>query len=100
MTGYAAAAGIALINSIGNLGGFLAPVMRSGLDDSVGGNAGLYALALGAVAAGVLLAATGLFPRANAVEAGEAETLRGIGSGAANRRPATARPAGVEGKRG
>jgi MFS family permease len=77
MTGYAAAAGIALINSLGNLGGFLAPVMRSALDESAGGNAGLYALALGAVAAAVLLALTGLFPRANAIETGEAETIQG-----------------------
>ena len=28
MTGFAAAAGIGLINSLGNLGGFLAPILR------------------------------------------------------------------------
>jgi MFS family permease len=78
MTGYAAAAGIALINSLGNLGGFLAPILRDSLDQSAGGNAGLYALALGAVAAAVLLALTGLFPRANTIETGEAETIRGV----------------------
>lgn len=76
MTGYAAAAGIGLINSLGNLGGFLAPVMRSGFDESVGGNAGLYALAMGAIGAAVLLAITALFPRANTIEAGESETIR------------------------
>jgi hypothetical protein len=76
MTGYAAAAGIALINSLGNLGGFLAPVMRSGFDDTIGGNSGLYALAAGAIAAAILLAITGLFPKANRIETGEAETIR------------------------
>ena len=30
MTGFAAAAGIGLINSLGNLGGFLAPILRDG----------------------------------------------------------------------
>jgi sugar phosphate permease len=76
MTGYAAAAGIGLINSLGNLGGFLAPVMRSRFDDTVGGNAGLYSLAAGAAAAAVLMAITALFPKANTIETGEAETLR------------------------
>jgi MFS family permease len=83
MTGYAAAAGIGLINSLGNLGGFLAPVMRSGFDDSVGGNSGLYALAAGAIAAAVLLAITALFPKANQIEAGQAETIRETAAGRA-----------------
>jgi nitrate/nitrite transporter NarK len=78
MTGYAAAAGIALINSLGNLGGFLAPVLRDSLEQGSNSNAGLYALALGAVAAAVLLALTGLFPRANQIETGEAETIRAV----------------------
>jgi hypothetical protein len=50
MTGYAAAAGIALINSLGNLGGFLAPIQRDYFKETLGGNAGLYSLAIGAVA--------------------------------------------------
>ncbi|SDT13611.1 MFS transporter [Microlunatus soli] len=75
LTGYAAAAGIGLINSLGNLGGFLAPIMRSSFDDSVGGNAGLNALALGAVAAAALLALTTFFPKANDIETGAAETM-------------------------
>lgn len=85
MTGYAAAAGIALINSLGNLGGFLAPVMRSAFDESVGGNSGLYALAVGAIVAAVLLALTSLFPRANTIETGEAETVRRMVPGRAAR---------------
>jgi hypothetical protein len=76
MTGYAAAAGIGLINSLGNLGGFLAPVMRSRFDETVGGNSGLYSLAAGAAAAAVLMAITALFPKANKIETGEAGTVR------------------------
>ena len=48
MTGFAAAAGIGLINSLGNLGGFLAPNMRDYFKETLGGNAGLYSLAFGA----------------------------------------------------
>ena len=48
MTGYAAAAGIGLINSLGNLGGFLAPNMRDYFNATFGGNAGLYSLAFAA----------------------------------------------------
>lgn len=73
MTGYAAAAGIGLINSLGNLGGFLAPNMRGWFGQHFGGNSGLYSLAVGAVVAAVLLALTGLFKRANDVEAGRIE---------------------------
>jgi hypothetical protein len=50
--------------------------MRSRFDDTVGGNAGLYSLAAGAAAAAVLMAITALFPKANTIETGEAETLR------------------------
>ena len=35
LTGYAAAAGIGLINSLGNLGGFLAPNMRDYFKETV-----------------------------------------------------------------
>ncbi|MDQ2782938.1 MFS transporter [Lapillicoccus sp.] len=75
MTGYAAAAGIGLINSLGNLGGFLAPNMRDFFKENVGGNAGLYALAVGAVVGAVLFAFTGLFKRANEVEAGRLDEV-------------------------
>jgi hypothetical protein len=40
LTGYAAAAGIGLINSLGNLGGFLAPILRDSFKEAYGGNAG------------------------------------------------------------
>ena len=71
MTGYAAAAGIGLINALGNLGGFLAPNMRDYFKESGGGNTGLYALAVGALLGAVLFALTGLFKRANEIESGE-----------------------------
>ena len=75
MTGYAAAAGIGLINSLGNLGGFLAPNMRDYFVDRVGPNAGLYSLAVGAVVGAILFALTGLFRKANEVEAGKIEGI-------------------------
>jgi sugar phosphate permease len=70
MTGYAAAAGIGLINSLGNLGGFLAPNMRDFFDEHLGGNAGLNSLAVGAVLGAILFGLTGLFKKANEIEAG------------------------------
>src|SRR4051812_42062139 len=70
MTGFAAAAGIGLVNSLGNLGGFLAPNMRDYFKETVGGNAGLYSLAVAAVVGAGLFALTGLFKKANEVEAG------------------------------
>jgi MFS family permease len=75
LTGYAAAAGIGLINSLGNLGGFTAPIMREYFNEVVGGNAGLYVLAIGAVMAAILFAITGLFKKANEVEAGHLDEV-------------------------
>ena len=75
MTGYAAAAGIGLINSLGNLGGFLAPIQRDYFKETLGGNAGLYSLAIGAVLAAVLFAATSFFKKANEVEAGHLDDV-------------------------
>jgi sugar phosphate permease len=75
MTGYAAAAGIGLINSLGNLGGFLAPNMRDYFKETVGGNAGLYSLAVGAVVGAALFALTALFKKANEVEAGHLDEV-------------------------
>ena len=75
MTGFAAAAGIGLINSLGNLGGFLAPNMRDYFRETMGGNAGLYSLAVGAVVGAILFALTGLFKKANEVETGKLETV-------------------------
>jgi MFS family permease len=78
MTGYAAAAGIGLINSLGNLGGFLAPNMRDFFVERAGPNAGLYSLAVGAVLGAILFALTGLFQKANEVEAGHIEGLEPV----------------------
>jgi hypothetical protein len=75
MTGFAAAAGIGLINSLGNLGGFLAPNMRDYFKETLGGNAGLYSLAFGAILGAILFALTALFKKANDVEAGRLETV-------------------------
>jgi nitrate/nitrite transporter NarK len=75
MTGYAAAAGIGLINSLGNLGGFLAPIQRDYFKTTMGGNAGLYSLSIGAVLAAVLFASTALFKKANEVEAGHLDEV-------------------------
>ncbi len=90
MTGFAAAAGIGLINSLGNLGGFLAPNMRDYFKETIGGNAGLYSLAFGAILGAILFALTALFKKANDVEAGRLETVDAgvIGSASAPvRRP-------------
>ena len=75
MTGYAAAAGIGLINSLGNLGGFLAPIQRDYFKETLGGNAGLYSLSIGAVLAAVLFAMTAFFKKANEVEAGHLDEV-------------------------
>ncbi len=78
MTGYAAAAGIGLINSLGNLGGFLAPNMRDYFVENVGPNAGLYSLAVGAVVGSILFALTAFFRKANEVEAGQIEGVNRV----------------------
>jgi MFS family permease len=47
LTGAAAAAGIGLVSSLGNLGGFIAPVLRTNVNAVVGdaaGSAGIYAV--------------------------------------------------------
>jgi len=42
LTGTAAAAGIGLINSLGNLGGFVAPLMRTGINDAMPTDSGAW----------------------------------------------------------
>lgn len=55
LTGTAAAGGIAMINSIGNLGGFVGPYILGYLKDSTGGyEAGLYFLAASALASAII----------------------------------------------
>lgn len=56
LRGDSAAAGIALINSVGNLGGFLGPYLMGGIRDLTGDfNAGLLVLASAAVLSGMLV---------------------------------------------
>jgi ACS family tartrate transporter-like MFS transporter len=56
LAGSAAAGGIALINSVGNLGGYVGPVVIGRLRDSTGGySGGLFVLAAAMGAAGVLV---------------------------------------------
>ncbi len=57
LTGVAAASGIAFINSMGNLGGFVAPNLRVWAEQAFNNpSAGLYAMAFsGFIAAGLLL---------------------------------------------
>ena len=55
LTGSAAAGGIALINSIGNLGGFAGPYIMGWVKDATGNfKAGLYVLAVFGIAAAVV----------------------------------------------
>ncbi|WP_433869636.1 MFS transporter [Saccharopolyspora sp. CA-218241] len=55
LTGSAAAAGIGLINSLGNLGGFVAPIAKTWAEDVLNSDtAGLYLLALCGLGAGAL----------------------------------------------
>ena len=56
LAGTAAAGGIALINSVGNLGGYVGPVVVGRLRDATGTYAtGLYMIAAAMGAAGVLV---------------------------------------------
>jgi D-galactonate transporter len=58
LTGGAAAAGIAFVNSVGNLGGFVAPFLVGWLKDVTHSTAaGLYVLSAGLVLGGVLVLA-------------------------------------------
>ena len=73
LTGPAAAAAIAWINSIGNLGGFFGPWYVGLMKDATGGYAGgLYGLALFGLAAAAIAAFFLNVPRTEAVEASPA----------------------------
>jgi ACS family tartrate transporter-like MFS transporter len=70
LTGTAAAGGIALINSIGNLGGFVGPFMVGWVKDSTGSyEAGLYALAASAIVSALI--ALVMLPRREPVVMGK-----------------------------
>jgi ACS family tartrate transporter-like MFS transporter len=74
LSGTAAAGGIALINSVGNLGGFLGPYMMGSIRDATGSfTIGLLSIATGAlVATAVLL----MLPREHRVEQSADATRR------------------------
>ncbi|CAI3803533.1 MFS transporter [Pseudarthrobacter sp. MM222] len=55
LVGAAAAGGIALINSVGSLGGFVAPIAKTWAEASFGANSGLFLLAMTAFLGAVLL---------------------------------------------
>jgi nitrate/nitrite transporter NarK len=60
LSGTAAAGGIALINSVGNLGGFLGPYMFGLVKDQTGSDTiGLLALAVAPVVSAIVLFALG-----------------------------------------
>lgn len=64
LTGAAAAAGIGLINSLGNLGGFVAPIMRTAVNEAAPTDSGAWAvvsLGVFAFAAAAMFAATRFF---------------------------------------
>lgn len=64
LTGTAAAAGIGLINSLGNLGGFVAPIMRTGINEAVPTDSGVWgvvSLGVFAFLAAVMLYCTRFF---------------------------------------
>ncbi|MFC7625683.1 MFS transporter [Microlunatus sp. GCM10028923] len=64
LTGAAAAGGIALVNSIGNLAGFAAPYITGFLADLTGTqNAGMWAVGAAMVGAGVLTLILGSLPK-------------------------------------
>jgi MFS family permease len=60
LTGTAAAGGIALINSVGNLGGFLGPWVMGLVEDATGSFAlGLLTIAIGSVVGGLIVLSLG-----------------------------------------
>jgi hypothetical protein len=64
LTGAAAAAGIGLINSLGNLGGFVAPLMRTAFNDAMptaSGAWGVVSLGVFAFFAAVMIYVTKFF---------------------------------------
>jgi sugar phosphate permease len=60
LSGTAAAGGIALINAVGNIGGFLGPTMMGTIKDATGSfSIGLLSISMGALISGVVLVALG-----------------------------------------
>lgn len=75
LTGVAAATGIGLVNSIGNLGGFVAPNLRTWAEGMWGDSAGVITLGIASIVAGVLFGVTKFFKKANDIEAGHIEGI-------------------------
>ena len=75
MTGFAAAAGIGLINSLGNLGGFLAPNMRDYFDEASAATPVCTSLAVAPCSARCCSPRPHLFKKANEIEAGNLDRV-------------------------
>ena len=60
LSGTAAAGGIAMINAVGNLGGFLGPYLLGAIRDATGSfSLGLFVISLGALVGAVVLLTLG-----------------------------------------
>jgi ACS family tartrate transporter-like MFS transporter len=77
LSGTAAAGGIALINAVGNLGGFLGPTLMGSIRDATGSfSLGLLAIATGGLVAGVVLLTLGHDRRLEQVGEADEEAYR------------------------
>jgi ACS family tartrate transporter-like MFS transporter len=78
LSGTAAAGGIALINALGNLGGFFGPYMFGLIKDAAGGSFayGLMAIALGPIMSAAIVLALGHDRRLEHIPRGEAAARR------------------------
>ncbi len=78
LSGTAAAGGIALINALGNLGGFFGPYVFGLIKDATGGSFtfGLIAIALGPIMSASIVLALGHDRRLEHIPAGEAVAQR------------------------
>ena len=77
LSGTAAAGGIALINAVGNLGGFLGPYMMGSIKDATGSfSIGLLSISMGALVGGIVLVALGHDRRLEAVPGASDDTYR------------------------
>jgi MFS transporter, ACS family, tartrate transporter len=77
LSGTAAAGGIALINAVGNLGGFLGPTLMGSIRDATGSfNLGLLVIATGALVAGAVLLTLGHDRRLEQVSDGGEDAFR------------------------
>jgi nitrate/nitrite transporter NarK len=81
LSGVAAAGGIALINSVGNMGGFVAPYMFGLIKDASGGSDhfALLALSVAPIIAAVVLLAMGHDRRLERIPAPESQRERPAG---------------------